>query len=107
MKNMTRREMLKSVPYKLRDCEGLLHHIGEDVQKTENFIKNSFNESIHLTQKGELKDYLQWVAKLIPEVYTETEHIQDLLPGKDKPEKSVNQLYGLLRTLSFIRGEDA
>ncbi len=100
------KEMLKSVVYKLRASEGLLAHIGKEPQRVANFMVNSFNESIHLDDDGNLRPYLQWVGELIPAVYTDVEKIQKHLQGSTAAEKSIHQLFGLLRTVSFLKGEE-
>lgn len=98
-------ELLKSVTYTLRANEGLLELIGKDDAKVGNFMRNSFNERIHL-ENGSLKLYLQWIMELIPVVYDEAEHIKSILPCNNEAEKSMHQLYGMLRAVSFLKGEE-
>jgi len=98
-------EILKSVTYKLRENQGLIEIIGKEKTKVDNFMRNSFNESIHLDRDGKIKPYLQWVGKLIPAIYQETCEIKNVLTGESDAAKAMNQLFGILRMISFIKGE--
>lgn len=91
-------DVLKGVTYTLRNQLGLLKRIAGDVNQVTNFFKNTFNESVHLDQQlgsdeKKLKPYLLDLARLIPQLYEEN------------PKDFEENLFGVLRTASFILGE--
>ena len=81
---------LNSVMYKIRQNKTIFHLIGKDKDKVNNFINESFNESVH--NKEGNKAFLEIVKSLIPACYNEQE----------KEEDALANIYGILRTASFL-----
>lgn len=84
-------DLLRSVIYKLRESEILFGLIGHDEQKINQYLINSFNESIH--QREPFKSFLENIGRLIKQCYAEH-------PTYKK--KAHTKLFSILKTISFL-----
>lgn len=84
--------MLSSIVYKIHENQKLFSLIGQNFDKVNNFINNSFNEREH----DEAKEFLADVKRLIYQVFKDT--------SDDK--KALAQIYSMLRIISFFTEKD-
>lgn len=89
------KSFISSIIHHFRQNEEVYRIIGEDELKVTNFLKNNFD-----SKKQE--KFVECVANLCFNVY---EKNQGTI-GQDESQKSVDEIYGLLRILKFLKGQE-
>lgn len=92
---ITDNSFVSSVIHHLRDNEIVYRNIGNDQEKIKMFLLNNFEEKAY-------RDFIVSIAELCFAVYQKNKE-PDI---RKRSEKSIRELYNLLRILKFLNGHD-
>lgn len=87
------KSFMSSIIYHFRQNEEVYRIIGEDELKVTNFLKNNFDNK-------KQEKFVECVASLCYNVYLKYNGTL----GQDESQKSVDEIYSLLRILKFLKG---
>ncbi len=106
------KSFLNSVMYNLRDNEAVLHIIGDDKVRFENFLRNSFDE--YKQDNNPKSGYLKSVKEFLPYEFEAAKLNSPALENETNQERdkrlnsittsALNNVYSTLRIARFIKG---